>query len=141
MEVRSVVLSPGERYELRLTGRGARGYVWTWQVTGDTDVVTVTEGPSATGVPDGVPGVLGAPDASSASSASSAPSVPADPGDPGVALPGAPVERTYVVRARPPGGGRARIRFAQVRPPYPDEAPYDEFVLDVEVTSGTGGAA
>ncbi|WP_326589045.1 protease inhibitor I42 family protein [Streptomyces sp. NBC_01294] len=135
MEVRSVVLSPGERYELRLTGRGARGYVWTWQVTGDTDVVTVTEGPSAVGVPDGVPG---APDASSASSA---PSVPADPGDPGVALPGAPVERTYVVRARSPGGGRASIRFAQVRPPYPDEAPYDEFVLDVEVTSGTGGAA
>ncbi|WP_374774907.1 protease inhibitor I42 family protein [Streptomyces sp. NBC_01310] len=139
MEVRSVVLSPGEPYELRLTGRGARGYVWTWQVTGDTDVVTVTEGPpSATGVPDGVPGVSGVP---GAPSTPSAPGVPADPGDPGVALPGAPVERTYVVRARPPGGGRARIRFAQVRPPYPDEAPYDEFVLDVEVTSGTGGAA
>ncbi|MEW5529271.1 hypothetical protein [Streptomyces virginiae] len=50
------------------------------------------------------------------------------------------MELTYVVRARPPGGGRARIRFAQVRPPYPDEAPYDEFVLDVEVRPGTGGA-
>ncbi|MFJ9940813.1 hypothetical protein [Streptomyces erythrochromogenes] len=106
MEVRSVVLSPGEPYELRLTGRGARGYVWTWQVTGDTDVVSVAPGPTARGT----------------------------------AQPGAAVELSYVVRARPPGGGRARIRFAQVRPPYPDEAPYDEFVLDVEVRPGTGGA-
>lgn len=102
MEVRSVVLSPGEPYELRLSGRGARGYVWTWQVTGDADMVAVSEASAASG--DG----LGAP--------------------------GAAVERTYVVRGRPPGGGRARIRFAQIRPPYPDEAPYDEFVLEVEVT-------
>lgn len=102
MEVRSVVLSPGETYELRLTGRGARGYVWTWQVSGDADVVAVSEGPTASG--EGPP------------------------------VPGAAVERTYAVRGRPPGGGRARIRFAQIRPPYPDEAPYDEFVLDVEVT-------
>ncbi|MFD0359169.1 hypothetical protein ACFVHW_36355 [Streptomyces sp. NPDC127110] len=44
------------------------------------------------------------------------------------------------MRGRRPGG-RARIRFAQIRPPYPEEAPYDEFVLDVEVTAGvTGGA-
>ncbi|MFI8341525.1 protease inhibitor I42 family protein [Streptomyces sp. NPDC085639] len=106
MEVRSIVLGPGESYELRLTGRGARGYVWTWQVGGDADVVAVAEGPPA----------------------------------PGDGLPGAPVERTYLVRGRPPGGGRARIRFAQVRPPYPDEAPYDEFVLDVEVTAVTGAA-
>ncbi|MFF4443269.1 protease inhibitor I42 family protein [Streptomyces sp. NPDC001502] len=108
MEVRSIVLGPDESYELRLTGRGARGYVWTWQVTGDADVVTVAEAP-------GVAAAGAAPP------------------------PGAPVERTYVVRARPPGGGRARIRFAQVRPPYPDEAPYDEFVLDVEVGAVTGG--
>ncbi|MGW0749919.1 protease inhibitor I42 family protein [Streptomyces sp. NPDC002587] len=101
MEVRSVVLGPGEPYELRLTGRGARGYVWTWQVSGDTDVVAVSAGPAESGG----------------------------------SLPGAAVERTYVVRGRAPGGGRARIRFAQVRPPYPDEAPYDEFVLDVEVTA------
>ncbi|WP_030839089.1 hypothetical protein [Streptomyces sp. NRRL F-4474] len=106
MEVRRIVLGPGERYELRLTGRGARGYVWTWQVTGDADVVSVAPGP-----------VLA-----------------------GGAAPGAAVELSYVVGARPPGGGRARIRFAQVRPPYPDEAPYDEFVLDVEVTPGSGGA-
>ncbi|MCX5304848.1 MULTISPECIES: protease inhibitor I42 family protein [Streptomyces] len=110
MEVRSIVLVPDQPYELRLTGRGARGYVWTWQVTGDADVVAVTEAPEA-------PAAAGA----------------APP-------PGAAVERTYVVRARPPGGGRARIRFAQVRPPYPDEAPYDEFVLDVEVPAITGGA-
>ncbi|MFB6993233.1 hypothetical protein [Streptomyces virginiae] len=45
-----------------------------------------------------------------------------------------------MVRACPRGGGRARIRFAQIRPPYPDEAPYDEFVLDVEVVAVTGGA-
>ncbi|MCX5178125.1 protease inhibitor I42 family protein [Streptomyces virginiae] len=109
MEVRSIVLGPDEPYELRLTGRGARGYVWTWQVTGDADVVTVAEAPGA-------------------AAAAAAPP------------PGAPVERTYLIRARPPGGGRARIRFAQVRPPYPDEAPYDEFVLDVEVVAVTGGA-
>ncbi|MFB6577885.1 MULTISPECIES: hypothetical protein [unclassified Streptomyces] len=109
MEVRSIVLGPDESYELRLTGRGARGYVWTWQVTGDADAVTVTEAPGA--------GAGGA-----------------------APLPGAPVERTYAVRARPPGGSRARIRFAQVRPPYPDEAPYDEFVLDVEVAAVTGGS-
>ncbi|MCX4692278.1 protease inhibitor I42 family protein [Streptomyces sp. NBC_01408] len=101
MEVRNVVLGPGESYALRLTGRGARGYVWTWQVTGNTDAVAVTE-------------------------------EAAEPGSGGV-VPGAPVERTYTVRGRSPGG-RARIRFAQVRPPYPQEAPYDEFVLDVEVT-------
>ncbi|MGW3322617.1 protease inhibitor I42 family protein [Streptomyces virginiae] len=112
MEVRSIVLGPDEPYELRLVGRGARGYVWTWQVTGDADVVTVAEAPAA--APAATPGA--AP------------------------LPGAPVERTYLIRARPPGGGRARIRFAQVRPPYPDEAPYDEFVLDVEVVAVTGGA-
>ncbi|MGW6843788.1 protease inhibitor I42 family protein [Streptomyces sp. NPDC054958] len=111
MEVRSIVLGPDEPYELRLTGRGARGYVWTWQVTGDTDVVTVAQ----------------APQAPPAAGAAAAP-------------PGAPVERIYVIRARPPGGGRARIRFAQVRPPYPDEAPYDEFVLDVEVVAVSGGA-
>ncbi|APU41277.1 MULTISPECIES: hypothetical protein [unclassified Streptomyces] len=105
MEVRSVVLSPGEPYELRLTGRGARGYVWTWQVTGDPDAVSVAQAAAAGGGP-----------------------------------PGAAVELCYVVRARPPGGGRARIRFAQVRPPYPDEAPYDEFVLDVRVTPASGGA-
>ncbi|MET9885287.1 protease inhibitor I42 family protein [Streptomyces sp. NPDC006430] len=99
MEVRRVALGVGESYELRLTGRGARGYVWTWQVTGDADAVSVSEGPSA----------------------------------PVEVLPGAPVERTYVVRGRCPGG-RARIRFAQLRPPYPEEAPYDEFVLEVEVT-------
>ncbi|MFJ6480877.1 MULTISPECIES: hypothetical protein [unclassified Streptomyces] len=116
MEVRSIVLGPDEPYELRLTGRGARGYVWTWQVTGDADAVTVAEAPGS--------GVGG----SGVGAAGAAP------------LPGAPVERTYVVRARPPGGGRARIRFAQVRPPYPDEAPYDEFVLDVEVAAVTGGS-
>ncbi|MGW6981349.1 hypothetical protein ACWGE1_18165 [Streptomyces sp. NPDC054932] len=110
MEVRSIVLGPGEPYELKLTGRGARGYVWTWQVTGDADVVSVAEAPAAQTPAAGVP------------------------------LPGAEVERSYVVRGRPPGGGRARIRFAQVRPPYPDEAPYDEFVLDVEVTEITGAA-
>ncbi|MFJ7775274.1 hypothetical protein [Streptomyces yangpuensis] len=104
MEVRRVVLGPGETYAVRLTGRGARGYVWTWRVTGDADVVAVAPG--------------------------------AGPAVPGAAPPGAAVELGYVVRARPPGGGRARIRFAQVRPPYPDEAPYDEFVLDVEVTRG-----
>ncbi|MCX4959310.1 protease inhibitor I42 family protein [Streptomyces virginiae] len=109
MEVRSIVLGPDEPYELRLTGRGARGYVWTWQVTGDADVVTVAEAPGAAAAAVAPP-------------------------------PGAPVERTYLIRARPPGGGRARIRFAQVRPPYPDEAPYDEFVLDVEVVAVTGGA-
>ncbi|MFJ7592320.1 hypothetical protein ACIQZO_34130 [Streptomyces sp. NPDC097617] len=116
MEVRSIVLVPGEAYELRLTGRGARGYVWTWQVTGDADAVTVAE---------------------------AAPKAPAAPEAPAAAAappPGAPVERTYVVRGRPPGGSRARIRFAQVRPPYPDEAPYDEFVLDVEVAAVTGAA-
>ncbi|MFD7032047.1 protease inhibitor I42 family protein [Streptomyces sp. NPDC059917] len=101
VEVRTVALRVGEAYVLRLTGRGARGYVWTWQVMGDADAVEVAEGPSG--------GAEAAP-----------------------VLPGAPVERTYVVRGRCPGG-RARIRFAQVRPPYPDEAPYDEFVLEVEV--------
>ncbi|MFD3805159.1 hypothetical protein ACFWSF_31175 [Streptomyces sp. NPDC058611] len=106
MEVRSIALDPGEAYELRLTGRGARGYVWTWQVTGDADAVAVAEGVAVTGLP-----------------------VPAPP------APGAAVERSYVVRGRPPGG-RARIRFAQVRPAYPQEAPYDEFVLDVEVSAG-----
>lgn len=95
MEVRSIVLGPDEPYELRLVGRGARGYVWTWQVTGDADVVSVAEAPAATAAP--APGA--------------APS------------PGAPVERTYLIRA-----------------PYPDEAPYDEFVLDVEVVAVTGGA-
>lgn len=99
MEVREVVLAPGEPYELRLTGRGARGYVWTWRVTGDADAVAVSEGPPAAAVQP--------------------------------PLPGATVERVYLVRGRV--AGRARIRFAQVRPPYPDEAPYDEFVLDVVV--------
>ncbi|MCX4526927.1 MULTISPECIES: protease inhibitor I42 family protein [unclassified Streptomyces] len=99
MEIREVALRAGESYELRLTGRGARGYVWTWQVTGDTDAVAVAEGGAA----------------------------------PGGTVPGGSVEQTYLVRGRCPGG-RARIRFAQIRPPYPDEAPYDEFVLDVEVT-------
>ncbi|MER5869668.1 protease inhibitor I42 family protein [Streptomyces sp. NPDC002044] len=107
MEVRSIVLGPGEAYELRLTGRGARGYVWTWQVTGDADTVTVTEGAPA----------------------------PASEPAPAPPAPGAAVERSYVVRGRPPGG-RARVRFAQVRPAYPQEAPYDEFVLDVEVSAG-----
>lgn len=101
MEVREVVLAPGGAYELRLTGRGARGYVWTWRVTGDADAVSVSEGPS--GPPD----------------------------SPEPPLPGATVERLYLVRGRV--AGRARIRFAQVRPPYPDEAAYDEFVLDVTV--------
>ncbi|MFH7597702.1 protease inhibitor I42 family protein [Streptomyces racemochromogenes] len=113
MEVRGVVLGAGESYELRLTGRGARGYVWTWQISGDADAVSVSEAP---------------------------------PGRAGRAVPGEPVERTYVVRGLRPGG-RARIRFAQVRPPYPQEAPYDEAVVDVEVSQGaesaqavTGGA-
>lgn len=120
MEVRSIVLDPGEAYELRLTGRGARGYVWTWQVTGDADAVAVAEG---------APAPAPAPPA---------PAPPATaPPVPGAAppVPGAAVERSYVVRGRPPGG-RARIRFAQVRPAYPQEAPYDEFVLDVEVSAG-----
>ncbi|MCX4779756.1 protease inhibitor I42 family protein [Streptomyces sp. NBC_01264] len=102
MEVREVVLAPGEPYELRLTVRGARGYVWTWRVTGDADAVAVAQAPPA-----------------------AAPQ-PTEP-----PLPGATVERLYLVRGRV--AGRARIRFAQVRPPYPDEAPYDEFVLDVTV--------
>ncbi|MFF1409630.1 protease inhibitor I42 family protein [Streptomyces sp. NPDC058289] len=102
MEVREVVLAPGEPYELRLTGRGARGYVWTWRVTGDADAVAVAEEPPA---------------------ATAEPPMPP--------LPGATVERVYVVRGRV--AGRARIRFAQVRPPYPEEAAYDEFVLDVIV--------
>ncbi|MFD8981383.1 hypothetical protein [Streptomyces sp. NPDC059564] len=103
MEVRRIVLGPGEPYVLRLPGRGARGYVWTWQVTGDEDAVTVTAG-AGPGVGEQRPG----------------------------ALPGAVVERAYTVRGRR-AGARARIRFAQVRPPYPQEAPYDELLLDVEV--------
>ncbi|MFI5861159.1 protease inhibitor I42 family protein [Streptomyces sp. NPDC051546] len=104
MEVREVVLAPGEPYELRLTGRGARGYVWTWRVTGDADAVAVSQAP---------------------------PAAAERPGEPEPPLPGATVERVYVVRGRV--AGRARIRFAQVRPPYPEEAAYDEFVLDVVV--------
>ncbi|MFD6884882.1 hypothetical protein [Streptomyces sp. NPDC059957] len=107
MEVREVVLAPGGAYELRLTGRGARGYVWTWRVTGDADAVSVAEEP---------PG----PPAAAAQAQAPEPE-----------LPGATVERLYLVRGRV--AGRARIRFAQVRPPYPDEAAYDEFVLDVTV--------
>ncbi|MCX5405883.1 protease inhibitor I42 family protein [Streptomyces sp. NBC_00335] len=110
MEVREVVLAPGEQYELRLTGRGARGYVWTWRVTGDADAVSVAEG-----APETAAAAAGAPD-------------PPEPPEP---LPGATVERVYLVRGRV--AGRARIRFAQVRPAYPDEAAYDEFVLDVMV--------
>ncbi|GLX20870.1 MULTISPECIES: protease inhibitor I42 family protein [Streptomyces] len=110
MEVRGIALRAGESYELRLTGRGARGYVWTWQVSGDADAVSVTEIAQAPG------------------------------SAPPRAEPGTPLARTYAVRGNRPGG-RARIRFAQVRPPYPQEAPYDEFVLDVEVTAEvTGGA-
>ncbi|MFB6825978.1 hypothetical protein ACFCXA_30840, partial [Streptomyces virginiae] len=75
MEVRSIVLGPDEPYELRLVGRGARGYVWTWQVSGDADVVSVAEAPDPAPAPGTTPS------------------------------PGAPVERTYLVRARPPGGG------------------------------------
>ncbi|MFZ3499016.1 protease inhibitor I42 family protein [Streptomyces sp. 5.8] len=105
MEVREVVLAPGGAYELRLTGRGARGYVWTWRVTGDADAVSVAEDPPGPPEP---------------------PAAAAEP-----PLPGATVERLYLVRGRV--AGRARIRFAQVRPPYPDEAAYDEFVLDVTV--------
>ncbi|MFD3676138.1 hypothetical protein [Streptomyces sp. NPDC058613] len=120
MEVRSIRLGPGEAYELRLTGRGARGYVWTWQVTGDADTVTVTEGAPGQGAPaSGTPGPASGP-------------APAPAPAP---APGAAVERSYVVRGRPPGG-RARVRFAQMRPAYPQEAPYDEFVLDVEVSAG-----
>ncbi|MGW8780562.1 protease inhibitor I42 family protein [Streptomyces sp. NPDC055796] len=107
MEVRSIALGAGESYELRLTGRGARGYVWTWQVTGDADAVSVTD-------------------------------VSEPPQPPARLPPGAPLERAYLVRGRCPGG-RARIRFAQIRPPYPQEAPYDEFVLEVEVTAAAGG--
>ncbi|MCC0097040.1 protease inhibitor I42 family protein [Streptomyces flavotricini] len=107
MEVRNITLGAGESYELRLTGRGARGYVWTWQVTGDEEAVSVSD-------------VSGPP-------------------PPAQVLPGAPLERTYVVRGRCPGG-RARIRFAQIRPPYPQEAPYDEFVLEVEVTAAADAA-
>ncbi|MER6447492.1 protease inhibitor I42 family protein [Streptomyces venezuelae] len=58
MEVRSIVLVPDEPYELRLTGRGARGYVWTWQVTGDADTVAVAEAaadPAAAEAPPGAP--------------------------------------------------------------------------------------
>ncbi|MEW2412442.1 hypothetical protein AB0953_01740 [Streptomyces sp. NPDC046866] len=113
MEERRVVLAAGASYEVRLAGRGALGYVWTWQVTGDTAAVAVAPGPG----PGPVPG----------------PSAAGPPGPP--QLPGAPLERTYVVTGRRPGG-RARIRFAQVRPPYPQEAPYDELVLEVEVTAG-----
>ncbi|MFE2876756.1 protease inhibitor I42 family protein [Streptomyces roseus] len=107
MEVRSIALGAGESYELRLTGRGARGYVWTWQVTGDADAVSVSD------VSEAAP-----PSAQ--------------------ALPGAALERTYLVRGRCPGG-RVMIRFAQIRPPYPQEAPYDEFVLEVEVTGAAHG--
>ncbi|MFJ8209927.1 hypothetical protein [Streptomyces sp. NPDC096033] len=104
MEVRRIVLGAGEAYALRLAGRGARGYVWTWQVSGNADAVAVRETGS---------------------------------GRAARALPGEAVERTYEVLGRSPGG-RARIRFAQVRPPYPQEAPYDEFVLDVEVVDAAG---
>ncbi|MFD8023060.1 hypothetical protein ACFV6G_21850 [Streptomyces lavendulae] len=104
MEVRRIELGPGGTYTLRLPGRGARGYVWTWQVTGDEDAVTVT-------VADAGPG--------------------AERG----ALPGEAVERAYTLRGRRPGA-RARIRFAQIRPPYPQEAPYDEILLEVEVRDG-----
>ncbi|MCX5196167.1 protease inhibitor I42 family protein [Streptomyces sp. NBC_00249] len=102
MEVREIELAPGESYTLRLTGRGARGYVWTWRVGGDEDAVSVAEGPESAGRR---------------------------------AEPGAALERAYTVRAVR-AGGRARIRFAQVRPPYPQEAPYDEFLLEVTVTAG-----
>ncbi|MFF0213335.1 protease inhibitor I42 family protein [Streptomyces vinaceus] len=107
MEVRRIALGAGESYELRLTGRGARGYVWTWQVTGDGDAVSVSD-------------------------------VSGPPPPPAQVLPGAQLERTYLVRGRCPGG-RATIRFAQIRPPYPQEAPYDEFVLEVEVTGAAPG--
>lgn len=110
MEQRRVVLAAGASYEVRLAGRGALGYVWTWQVTGDAAAVEVAPAPG--------PG-------------------PA-PGPP--LLPGAPLERTYVVTGRR-AGGRARIRFAQIRPPYPLEAPYDELVLEVEVTPGPAAPA
>ncbi|MFK0258409.1 protease inhibitor I42 family protein [Streptomyces sp. NPDC090445] len=103
MEVRRLALGAGEAHEVRLAGRGARGYVWTWQVTGDADAVAVDAAPA--------------------------------PSPPAALPPGAAVERVYTVRGTR-AGGRARIRFAQIRPPYPQEAPYDELVLEVEVTAG-----
>ncbi len=122
MEVRSVVLGAGASYEVRLVGRGARGYVWTWRVTGDADAVEVVPAPS----PGPGPGPARGP--------------AAGPAPPTAVLPGAPLERVYVVTGRRPGG-RARIRFAQIRPPYPEEPPYDELVLEVEVTAGPAGPA
>ncbi|MFD0269210.1 protease inhibitor I42 family protein [Streptomyces sp. NPDC127106] len=106
MEVRRLALGAGEAYEVRLAGRGARGYVWTWQVTGDADAVAVAAAPTPT--------------------------------PPAALPPGAALEQIFTVRGTR-AGGRARIRFAQVRPPYPGEAPYDEFVLEVEVTDGRPG--
>ncbi|MFD7624515.1 hypothetical protein ACFV7Q_00465 [Streptomyces sp. NPDC059851] len=106
MEVRRLVLGAGESYEVRLAGRGARGYVWTWQVTGDADAVAVDAAPSP----------------------------------PAALPPGTAPELVYRVRGTC-AGGRARIRFAQIRPPYPQEAPYDELVLEVEVTAGRPGGA
>ncbi|MEU6868709.1 hypothetical protein ABZ924_36705 [Streptomyces sp. NPDC046876] len=115
MEQRRVVLAAGASYEVRLAGRGALGYVWTWQVSGDAAAVEVAPAP---GPAPGPP--------------------PGQPGPP--LLPGAPLERTYVVTGRR-AGGRARIRFAQIRPPYPQEPPYDELVLEVEVTAGPAAPA
>ncbi|MCX5377306.1 hypothetical protein [Streptomyces sp. NBC_00091] len=109
MEVRRIAIGPGESYTLRLPGRGARGYVWTWQVTGDEDAVSVAVCDPPPGGPAGPP------------------------------LPGADVERAYAVRGGRPGA-RARIRFAQIRPPYPQEAPYDELILEVDVSGGAAGA-
>ncbi|MBT2455751.1 hypothetical protein [Streptomyces sp. ISL-86] len=126
MEVREVALRAGESYELRLTGRGARGYVWIWQVTGDADAVSVREVREA-------PEVREAGEGGEPGEAHDVREGP--PPAPREVLPGASVELVYVVHGRCPGG-RARIRFAQIRPPYPDEAPYDEFVLEVAVTGG-----
>ncbi|MFB6993234.1 hypothetical protein, partial [Streptomyces virginiae] len=115
MEVRSIVLGPDEPYELRLVGRGARGYVWTWQVTGDADAVSVAEAPAATAAP--APGA--------------APS------------PGAPVERTYLIRARHPGEGRYKGLVLKVQVPPATDGSCERCALGrkgVRITSGAAKA-
>jgi predicted secreted protein len=99
-----IELSVGETYTLKLPGLGAAGYIWTYEVIANSDLINVSVATVRT---------------AQSSDAGSLPTV------------GSGVDEIFTLK--PQRVGQASIRFVQRRPWEQNQSPLKEHILEVYI--------
>jgi predicted secreted protein len=105
LAVHNLDLRVGQQHTLILRGRGSAGYVWSWVIEGDQEIVKISRSAADTEpkpVADGLPSVS------------------------------YNVDETISILAQ--AAGRVTLTFSLRRPWEPDTPPIEEIIFDINVT-------